>query len=201
MKKGVLLGVVFVFWACSMVLAQQSFHLTVPVMRNLYFVHCTFEQEKDGWEGDTWVTNTLFERDDAVAYSGQYSMHVFVPEVAGYLTIGVRPENWSLDRYPYVEFAYKIPRGTPVGLFFQIAEGDHWVCLGGTSAHNHGWYPANDICILIDDNTWHTVVINARDAIKSIDPSYDTIYEFEWWTAGNAQPGSQFWFDEFIIKE
>lgn len=161
-------------------------------------VYCTFEEGDDGWQGATWETRTSYQRDNNIVYSGQYSMRVFATGSPSYLTIHIDPVDWNLDQYPYIQFAYKIPNGVPVGLFFQTTE--DWVCLGGTGTHSHGSYASSDTYTLIDDDTWHEITIDARD-IRSVFPTVNSLNVFEWFTLGNAQPGHEFWFDEFMILQ
>ena len=123
-------------------------------------------------------------------------MRVFNPVGPdGNLSIDIHPVDWDVDAYPFVRFAYKIPQGVPVGIFFNVVGGE-WACLGGTDSHNHGSYLADDKYVLIDDNTWRIITIDVRD-LRGLQ-TVDFLYEFEWFTFG-SQLGDEFWFDEFMI--
>ena len=174
--------------------APTNLIVTISSSNHNNLVHCTFEEGDDGW-GDA-LKQTGYDRDDAVTYAGQYSMRVFATGSPSYLSIDINPVDWNLDQYPYIQFAYKIPNGVPVGLFFQTTEG--WVCLGGTSTHSHGSYAANDTYTLIDDDAWHVITVNAKDTIREVYPTVNSVSEFEWFTFG-VQEGDEFWFDEFMI--
>jgi hypothetical protein len=114
------------------------------------------------------------------------------------LSIDIKPNNWNMDLYPTLEFAYKIPINVPVGLFFLTEDG--WICLGGTASHSHGSYPSNDVHILIDDDQWHMIRMeHINQNIREVYPSANIIAEFEFYTFGNAQTDHKFWFDKFEI--
>ncbi len=161
-----------------------------------YLIHNTFEQQLEGWGGA--ISNTGYERDNSTSYVDNYSMHVYSTGSGSKLSIGVNLVGWSVDQYPFLSVAYKVPNNVPVGIFFNTDAG--WICLGGSKNHDSGGYPVNDAYTLVDDNLWHLITLNVRDKIREVFPSANTVLEFEWYTQNNGQQGDEFWFDEVMIS-
>jgi hypothetical protein len=175
------------------------------------FVHyADFEDGFDGWGGAQ--VNVGFERDSSTSYTGSYSTRVYcsggacslsvdIGDTAGTSTDFNGTGNYSEETYPVTSFAYKIPSGTPVCLFYYV-DTIGWVSLGGTSSCNPGAYTqCAKAGALTDDNTWRVYSLNVDRLLDSCGytGSYN-ITEFEWYTTNGAD-GQQFWFDDFSIHD
>lgn len=158
----------------------------------------SFEGGDDGW-GDP-IHSTAYYRDTSTRYEGTYSMKVYATNNNSALSIDINPYGWDLDENPEISFAYRIPNDTPVGVFINI-ENIGWICIGGTSTHDHGTYPYINIFSLMDINSWRTIRKNIKDAIRTYYPSADKVIEFEWYTENNASATDKFWFDAFKIHD
>jgi len=112
--------------AGNWLLTPVSAQIVYDPSQNLLVYH-TFEQDNEGWGGAQ--LNTAFERDNTTAFAGDYSIKVNATSDQSALTVDVHPAGWQLDLYPKLSFAYKIPAGTPVGLFINNENGD-WICWG-----------------------------------------------------------------------
>ncbi len=141
--------------------------------------------------------------DETTAGGGRRSMRVFATGPKAILSCDIRPPAWDIDRYPVVEFAYRIPSGVPVGLwlhpFRSRATGYGGVCVGGSPARQVGSRPDLKHVTLTDDDHWHRVTVDAR-WIREVYPSTRLLLMFRFATQQNGQPGQQYWFDEFAIR-
>ena len=174
-----------------------NLHTTTNDM-NYHVPISSFEKGDDGW-GDP-IHSTAYCRDTSTRYEGTYSMKVYATNNNSALSIDINPYGWDLDANPEISFAYRIPSNTPVGVFINI-ENIGWICIGGTSTHNHGTYPFINIFSLMDVNSWRTIRKNIRDAIRVYYPMADKVIEFEWYTENNASATSKFWFDAFKVHD
>ena len=175
--------------------SQANDTLTINAFSSGNLINNTFEKGDDGW-GDA-IGNTNYERDNTTAFRGSYSMHVYATGAASKLSIGMNPEKWNINQYPFLSVAYKIPNNVPIGIFFNTDAG--WVCLGGSKKYSSGSYPVNNSYTLVDDDCWHLITINVRNEINKVFSSVDSVLEFEWYTQNNGQQGDEFWFDEVMV--
>ncbi len=169
--------------------------ITLDTSATAYLIHDTFEQGNDGW-GNA-IGRTGYENDDSTSYAGRYSLHVYATGANSKLSVGTNPSGWDIDQFPYLSFAYKIPRDVPVGVFFNTDTG--WICLGGSRMRNSGGYSTNNVYILNDDNSWHIITLNVKDKIRKVYPSAKNILKFEWYTQNNGKQGDGFWVDEVMV--
>lgn len=117
------------------------------------------------------------------------------------LSTSLKMRVWDLDRHPRVRFSYRIPPGTPVGVWVKpwpAAGRPERICLGGSPANSTSHHPRADGVSLLDDNRWHTVTIDAR-AARAAFPGLRLVQAFEFYTATTTREGQQFWFDDFAI--
>lgn len=117
------------------------------------------------------------------------------------LSSSLKMRVWDLERHPQVQFSYRIPPGTPVGVWLKPwpAQGrPERICLGGSPANSAGQHPRVDGATLIDDNLWHAVTINAR-VVRAALPGLRLVQAFEFYTAAPTRAGQEFWFDDFAI--
>ena len=156
-----------------------------------------FEVGNEGWSSGH---GTVLMRDDSTANSGNWSMRLDATGDGSGLFGLINPANWYLHNGPTVSFAYRIPPGVPVGLFFYIDD-KGWIQIGGTATADPDGYPSNPVVSLNDDDSWHTISIDLPEAIRGYWPdAKGLITTFEWWTNNNGTSGQQFWFDDFKIS-
>ena len=145
--------------------------------------------------------NTGFER-VGDGFEGTKCMHLFAERTGSILGCTLAPGEWDIDAYPFIRFAYRIPKGVPVGLYLQAfpaeAYGEGVVIVGGTSSRAAGPYPDLDLCALVDDGAWHEMTIDVR-AIREAIEGVNYLRRFRFYTHNNATEGHEFWFDDFAI--
>ena len=126
------------------------------------------------------------------------------------LSTHICPARWFIDRFPYVTFSYRIPKGTPVGVTIHetsktassSAEPAE-VALGGTKSFDPKgqWGSFTDLkkIKLIDDGQWHTVTVDVR-AIREKFPHVKMLSRLQFWApAANGKIGDHYWIDDFSI--
>lgn len=115
------------------------------------------------------------------------------------------PAGWEIARHPLVHFAYRIPAGTPVGIyvdFFDRANGQqppHRLYIGGTANRATGTIPDRKLYPLIDDGAWHEITLDLR-RLAATDPDKKMLRRFGFRTEGNAPSGATFQIDDFAIR-
>jgi hypothetical protein len=126
------------------------------------------------------------------------------------LATHICPARWFIDRFPYVTFSYRIPKGTPVGVTIHetsktasASAVPAEVALGGTKSFDPKgkWSSITDLkkIKLIDDGEWHTVTVDVR-AIREKFPHVKMLSRLQFWTpAGNGKIGDHYWIDDFMI--
>ena len=139
----------------------------------------------------------------ADGFGGGRCVRLFAEADGSDLGCSLAPGDWDIDTYPFIRFAYRIPRGVPVGLWLQAfpseAYGEGVVIAGGTSSRESGPYPDTGACTLMDDGRWHAAILDARTIREQIG-GVRYLRRFRFYTHGNAKEGHQFWFDEFEIS-
>ncbi len=137
------------------------------------------------------------KRDDG---QGQ-CMNVFAEGKTPALAINAKMHVWNIDQYPYVSFSYRIPKGTPVGVWINAWPTENkmeGICVGGSAANSSGRFPNVNALKLVDDGQWHTAVFDAR-AVRKAAPDFKLAYAFEFTTFAKVTQGQKFWFDDFAI--
>ena len=142
---------------------------------------------------------TNLSLDENNAFSGTRSLRITGKSISGNLSAGFDVEPWPIDNFPIVSFAYRIPPNTPVGMRARTEYGD-WVCIGGTRMYKCAGTPAKELFELLDDGQWHQADIPVDESVSSVLRQLKRLSAFQFFTGGNAQPGDQFWIDEFMIK-
>jgi hypothetical protein len=147
--------------------------------------------------------NTNAQLDSATSADGGRSFKVFATAAGATLACDIKPREWDIDRFPTVTFDYRIPPGTPVGIwlyaFKGVPVGQGVVCVGGTRARFPGPYRDLARFDLIDDDRWHRVTMDAR-VIRDVFPGVKRLQRFRFQTDGNGRAGDCFWFDRFSIQ-
>ncbi len=145
-------------------------------------------------------SDTSIAIDNAKTYLRDNSLRIQSNAPASSLAAGLSMEVWSIEDYPYVNFAYAIPAGTPVGMRVKTSFGD-WICLGGTPTARCADTAVNEPVILSADGEWHEVKLNVGTLTHSILPGINQLSSFQFFTNGNADSGLQYWIDDFRINK
>lgn len=147
--------------------------------------------------------NTSVLLDGATSADSGHSLKIFATSAGATLACDIKPREWDIDRFPTVMFDYRIPPGTPVGIwlyaFKSLEVGQGVVCVGGTRARATGPYRDLARYELIDDGQWHQITIDTR-VIREAFPHVKRLQRFRFQTDGNGREGDCFWFDRFSIQ-
>ena len=145
---------------------------------------------------------TVTKLETQTAASGRRSMRVEATGDGATLSCDIKPRWWDIDRFPTVRVAYRIPPGVPVGMWVHPFKAAAWgtgqVCVAASPALNPGAAPVLPGKVLLDDDQWHEVELDAR-AIRQVYPDVRLLQMFRFWTNANGKQGQQFWFDNFRI--
>lgn len=166
------------------------------------FEDATLEQWGYVWNLDR-KRATDYARVKDTAASGTYSLRLHATGRKSILAGDVKPRLWEIDRFPVVRFAYRIPKGVPVGAWLDCFDteehGAGRVCVGGSPARASGGSKDLNKYQLIDDNRWHTVVMDAR-VVRDAFPGVKYLQAFQFYTHRNGAKGQEFWVDDFAIS-
>ncbi len=119
-------------------------------------------------------------------------------------TCKIAPGKWSIDQYPIVRFAYRIPPGVPVAIVLEPFAGEglpRGFVLGGTENHPVGRYQPIGDYRLIDDGRWHTIRLDVRavrQAVADLEYLQRFLLYLQW--GADADSEYEFWFDDFAIE-
>jgi len=154
---------------------------------------------------------TEHERVKEEASGGSYCLRTYATGNRATMAVDVEPWLWEIDRYPYVKFRYRIPAGTPVGIWLRTFNTNDsfgpWsqprVCIGGSAAALDKIDGPVKAHKLIDDDTWHTITIDAR-LIRKVYLGLKYLRAFDFRNSKGKRDGlgkkdDQFWFDDFAI--
>ena len=183
-------------------------------------INCTFEENSlEDWFyfwNHTRKANSSAKHDLTTAATGKGSWKVYYrPNSYGkkdggsQLSTHIVPANWMIDRFPYLRFSYRIPKGVPVGISIHEtsmigrAKNPPVVFLGGSPAlstqSKYTKYINMNLIPLIDDDKWHTVTVDVR-AIRKHFPHVKMLSLARFWApAVNGKPGDCYWIDDFTI--
>ncbi|MBO5688764.1 MAG: DUF1565 domain-containing protein, partial [Lentisphaeria bacterium] len=127
------------------------------------------------------------------------------PKFAGQgstLSTHLSPAGWRFARYPYLRFAYKVPKGVPVGVIMfcnsrAAAPHEKSFCVASSPAFEtpQGYTDAKQ-ATLIDDGEWHKIEIDVRKLQGA-----GACYKLRFWAGGmKGQPGSEYFLDDLEIS-
>lgn len=142
--------------------------------------------------------NSTAKLDETTAGGGRRSVRVQATGEGASLGADIRPAEWIIDRFPTIRLKYRIPQGTPVGMWLAGFGADRSVCIGGTVTRESGDRPDLGTYVLVDDDRWHEIELDAR-LIRKVFPDVDVLFAFEFYTKLNAAADDRFWFDDFVI--
>lgn len=127
------------------------------------------------------------------------------PKFAGQgstLSTHLSPAGWRFARYPYLRFAYKVPKGVPVGVFMfcysrAAAPHEKSFCVASSPAFEMPkGYTEVKLATLIDDGEWHKIEIDVRKLQGA-----GACYKLRFWAGGlNGKPGSEYFLDDLEIS-
>ena len=115
----------------------------------------------------------------------------------------IAPGAWDIDKYPYICFSYRIPKNVPVALVVEPFPGEKMptgVILGGTAKYAKDKYIDAKAYKLMDDNQWHEISIDVRQARKTI-KDLNFLRRFLFYTNWMKDEKQEFWFDDFQILQ
>lgn len=184
-----------------------------PEDRENWFYLWNFTRQPSSWAA----------LDDRTAANGKYSWrvhHVPYEELRQLTSISPRhaqsdstlsthlsPAWWEIDRYPILEFAYKIPAGVPVGVTLycdsrSATPGPGSIFIAGSPALQ---LPAGYVDLrqleLIADGQWHRASIDLTKLRQAM-PKVRYIYKLRFWAGGpHGKPGSEYHLDDVAIRQ
>jgi len=165
------------------------------------FEDATVEQWGFVWNLDR-KRNTDYARATDTSSSGEASLRLFATADGAVLAGDVKPPVWNIDAFPVVHFAYRVPKGVPLGVWLDGFDTEHQgaarVCVGGTETRKTGGGADLAEVELLDDDQWHVARLDAR-IIRKVYPDLTHLQAFQLYTHRNASKGQQFWIDDFVI--
>ncbi|VAX37418.1 hypothetical protein MNBD_UNCLBAC01-932 [hydrothermal vent metagenome] len=143
--------------------------------------------------------NIKLEIDKQNVYLNGNALKIKIPSTADDFSFGTEFDNWNIDQYSLLSFAYRIPKGASLGIRVKTKFGD-WVCLGGTATYScEGGGPKSKYK-LIDDGEWHEIDMNIKYSVRNILAKIKRLTAFQLHIHGSADTG-HFWIDDFRIKQ
>lgn len=170
---------------------------TEPLADPAVLIRDSFDQAPGRWsspDGDA-----VLELDHEAPFAGAGSMKVSSLSAASHLTAGWSTDAWDLAQHSLMRFAYKIPRGVPVGLRCRTQFGD-WVALGGTPGEPNEGAPEGEAPLLTDDGQWHEARIDVAAAMHRVLSGVQIVTGFRFNAAQEAGADRHFWIDEFEVR-
>ena len=127
------------------------------------------------------------------------------PKFAGQgstLSTHLSPAGWRFAKYPYLRFAYKVPKGVPVGVIMychsrSAMPHEKSFCIASSPAFEMPkGYTEVKLATLIDDGEWHKIEIDVRKLQGA-----GACYKLRFWAGGmKGQPGSEYFLDDLEIS-
>lgn len=175
-------------------------------------LHSSFGDDDEEWwwrwqtyrpEPTAWAVETSGD-------GGGVGLHVWAPRDGTLLPARVHPQNWDIERYPFVTVRYRIEPGSPIGVYieaFPNAQGGRRLWLAATQRTLSGAASGDEFVLLHDDRTWHTVTFDVR-AIRAIHPEVRILDTFAWEApfpervradGSNRRSAHGYWIDEVVI--
>jgi hypothetical protein len=108
--------------------------------------------------------------------------------------------EWPMETYPKVRFTYKIPVQLPI-IVRVLTPFNDWICLAGTAAAVCPHAKSNEYIVLVDDDAWHEVEINADSSVKSILKAVNGIKEWQFVVPEGQASAGEFRIGNFIISK
>jgi len=197
-------------WHYRLVMPPDSYH-QLPTDDKTPLLVCDFEDDTAEQWAFVWNTDrkrrTIHGSSAATAATGKKSFRIHALSDGASLAIDTEAWLWDVQRYPFVEFAYRIPKGVPIGIWLRRFDGhksyDPRTCIGSSPALEHQG-KLSQTYALRDDDRWHTLRVDAR-VIHKLFPElrYMRAFEFRNSTTkrkGFAEKGQHFWLDDFAIR-
>lgn len=139
------------------------------------------------------------QADTKVVYENGKSLKVTAKhnraEIVG---VGLPIDNWSIDQFSQIIFAYRINNGVPFGLAVQTSFGD-WVCIGGTPNYACSANLTPAPIQFINDGSWHEARFDIRGPVKALLPATRNLKGLQFFT-NPSEKLERFWLDDFEIR-
>ena len=129
------------------------------------------------------LRDAVLERDGSTAEAGAGSLKIGAASASSRLTAARSVSLWDLREYANVRFAYRIPKGLPVGLWCQTSFGD-WVAL---------------VPLLADDGEWHALTVDVAAVMRNVLPGVQRLTAVQFASPRDVGAGQRFWIDEFAV--
>ena len=157
------------------------------------------QRVKGGFTGN-YAWRVYYEPYETLRYKTESN-----PKFAGQgstLSTHLSPAGWRFARYPYLRFAYKVPKGVPVGVILYCASRSaaphaKSFCIAASPAfRTQEGYTDAKLASLTDDGEWHKIEIDVRKL-----PDTGACYKLHFWAGGmNGKPGSEYFLDDLEIS-
>jgi hypothetical protein len=119
---------------------------------------------------------------------------------ADHVSAGIALEGWSLEQYPRLRFAYRIPQEVSVGMRARTQFGD-WLCLGGTPFNDCPHTIVENPVVLTNDGQWHEAELPMKERLRSRLAALKYVERFEFHIHHQPLLTDVFWIDHFRISE
>ena len=164
-------------------------------IRDALFYSENFEEALGKFKSDG---DAALEIDKEIVYLNGSSLKVKSKYSLSALSAGVELEDWDINKYYGLHFAYLIPKGVPVGMRVKTNLGD-WICIGGSPAYKCKGSDTPKRIYLKDDGLWHEISIDVKFSVQSVLSRIDKLSGFQFYTNANANRDDEFWIDDFRI--
>ncbi len=159
---------------------------------------------EDETRGDTWGYYLKFYRGHQTGATHEECpdrdgkcMRIFYDADKANRTAGqVAPGAWDVDRYPFVRFDYRIPRGVPVTVevtTFSVPGRPDGFILAATE-NQMSRVSDLDGYALVDDGQWHTLTMDVR-RVRQVDPQVQYLRQWMFNTPWGTQPPPVEWLE------
>ncbi|MDE2028042.1 MAG: hypothetical protein KGJ11_05845, partial [Candidatus Omnitrophica bacterium] len=141
----------------------------------LYYGNFDFSSDRFHSLGDSKL-----DIDKNIVYLNGNSLRIKSGYDNSNLSAALKLDGWSLKAFPLMSFAYRIPKGTPVGMRVQSRFGD-WICLGGTHEYQCSGNASPKPVSLIDDGQWHEITVDVHQVVTALLANLDDLSEFQFY--------------------
>ncbi len=136
-----------------------------------YLVRNTFENDMDEWSNRDGEVGGEVSLDDSVTSDGTRVLRITNPRTGGNFAVNVRTTPFDVQKYPVVQFDYRIQAGVKTNLLVRV--NGRWYEIGFTDdpkeLHDKRVNIAHigDIQGIITDDLWHTAQFNLFNMLRT----------------------------------